>query len=256
MLDQYMPMLTILRREISRFWSIRRQTILGPLLETSLFITVFGASLGSRINELEGVPYILFIFPGLLMMSFAMNIFSNNSASILQQKFQKAIDDQLTSPIPNVQLFLGYALGGFVRSVIIAIVILVTAGLLIPNFSIAHPVMLVTSLTVIGLFFAFIGVLVGLSAEKFDDVSFYQTFVLSPMIFLGGVFYSSTLLPEPFKTLILLNPIYYMVNTVRYAILGHSNVDPWLCIGIVTICVAGLFWLNYHLFSKGYKLRT
>ncbi|OGL30751.1 ABC transporter [Candidatus Saccharibacteria bacterium RIFCSPHIGHO2_12_FULL_41_12] len=256
MFDQFLPIYTILRREVSRFWSIKRQTILGPLLETSLFITVFGASLGSRINQLEGVSYILFIFPGLLMMSFAMNVFSNNSSSILQQKFQKAIDDQLTSPIPNVQLFLGYALGGFVRSCIIAVIIISTASVLIPDFSIAHPLMLIASLTTIGLFFAFLGVLIGLNAEKFDDISFYQTFILSPMIFLGGVFYSATLLPEPFKTLILFNPIYYMVNTVRYAILGNSQVNPWLCIGVVTLFVAGLYLLNSRLFNRGYKLRT
>lgn len=256
MIEKYLPMITILRREISRFWSIKRQTIVGPLLETSLYILVFGASLGTRIKELEGYPYLLFIIPGLLMMSFAINIYSNNSSSILQQKFQRAIDDQLTSPIPNSQLFLGYSLGGFVRASIIACIILLTSAVLIPDFSIAHPVMLFVSLLVIGLFFAFLGVLAGVSAEKFDDIMTYQTFVLTPMIFLGGVFYSSELLSDPFKTLVHLNPIYYMINTVRYAILGSSNVDPWLCIGIVSAFVIGLFALNYYLFNKGYKLRT
>jgi ABC-2 type transport system permease protein len=256
MLRDYMPMYMILRREVARFWSIKRQTILGPLLETSLYILVFGASLGSRIKELDGHPYLLYIIPGLLMMSFAMNIFSNNSSSILQQKFQKSIDDQLTSPVPNVQLFMGYALGGFIRASIIAVIILATAFVLIPDFSIAHPFMLVTALAVVGMFFALLGVLVGLSAEKFDDVSTYQTFVLSPMIFLGGVFYSSSLLQDPFKTIVHINPIYYMINTVRYAILGSSNVNPWLCIAIISSFVVALFLLNRHLFNRGYKLRT
>lgn len=256
MIRELMPMFMILKREVARVWSIKRQTILGPLLETSLYLLVFGASLGSRIQELDGHPYILFLIPGLLMMSFAMNIYTNNSSSILQQKFQRAIDDQLTSPISNTQLFMGYALGGFVRAVIIAVLIIATAFILLPSFYIAHPFMLFIALIVIGLFFAFLGVLAGLSAEKFDDISTYQTFVLSPMIFLGGVFYSTSLLSEPFKTIIHFNPIYYMVNTIRYAILGSSNVDPWFCIGVISIFVALLFLLNRHLFNRGYKIRT
>lgn len=250
------PFFTVLRREVSRFWGIKRQTILGPLLETYLYISIFGAALGSRINELDGHRYIVFIIPGLLMMSFAMNTFSNNASSLMQQKIQRAIDDQLASPISNMQLLLAYGLGGFLRACIIVTVTFTTAYLLVPDLPVAHPFMMILSFILIGFFFAMLGVLVGLKADKFDDLSLYQTFILQPLIFLGGVFYSASLLPDTFEALTRFNPIYYMINTVRYSMLGSADVNPWIALPIVGSAALILFAVNRHLFNKGYKLRA
>lgn len=251
-----LPFLTVLRREVSRFWGIKRQTILGPVLETYLYITVFGASLGSRISDLEGFRYVVFIIPGLLMMSFSINIFSNNASSIMQQKLQRSIDDQLASPVTNTQLLAAYGLGGFIRAMIITGITFLTAWVLIPDLPVEHPFLFLLSFALIGLFFAMAGVLVGLRAEKFDDLSLYQTFILQPLIFLGGVFYSASLLPDTFEAITRFNPIYYMINTVRYSMLGKADVNVAWCLAVIALFAFGLFAVNYVLFKRGYKLRN
>ena len=255
MLDSYLGFYTVLRREVWRFWSIKRQTILGPLLETYLYISVFGAALGSRIQSLEGYSYTVFIIPGLLLMAMAINAFSNNSSSLLQQKIQRGIDDQLASPVSNASLMAAYTLGGFIRGLIISGITFVTASLLI-TLPVAHPFLLVTSLAVCGLFFASLGVLVGVRSETFDNISFYQTFVIQPLIFLGGVFYSVKLLAEPFKTLAHFDPMLYMISTVRYGMLGKADVNPYLSLGVIFLVTLALIALNLHLFKKGYRLRS
>ena len=244
-----------LRRELDRIWLIKRQTIGAPLLETYLYISVFGAALGSRIDQLEGVNYITFIIPGLAMMALAINAFSNNTSSLLQQKLMHAIDDQLTAPISHGGLLAAFTLGGFIRGMTISGLTLLTAALLI-DLPFAHPFLLLVSFTVIGLFFASLGVLVGLRAKVFDNISFYQTFILQPLIFLGGVFYSSSLLSGNFKLLTELNPIYYMINTVRYSMLGSADVNPAIALPVITIATTALILLNYNLFKRGYKLRA
>lgn len=255
-IDKWLPFWTVLRRELSRFWGIKRQTILGPLVQTYLYISIFGAALGSQINELNGHKYILFIIPGLIFMSFAMNIFDNNSASMLQQKLQRAIDDQLASPVSNTQLLVAFGLGGFIRACLIAFITLVTAKLLIPELYIAHPILFLASLALIGLFFAMAGVLVGIRSEKFDDLSLYQNFILQPLIFLGGVFYSASLLPDTFETLTRFNPIYYMINTLRYSMLGNADINPYTSLAVIALAGLVLFGVNYKLFNRGYKLRA
>src|SRR4051794_8419630 len=234
---------------------IKKQTIGAPLLETFLYISVFGAALGSRIDKLHGVDYVVFVIPGLIMMAWAMNAFANNSSSILQQKFQGAIDDQLSSPASPTELLLAFSLGGFLRGMLVAGLTFVAASLLV-DLPVHHVLVLVPSLLLVGFFFAQLGVLVGVRAEQFDDVSFAQTFVLQPLIFLGGVFYSASLLPEPFQTLTHFNPIYYMINLVRYGFLGYTEANVALSLGLLTLVVGGLFALNYRLFARGYKLRA
>jgi ABC-2 type transport system permease protein len=256
MLMGLLPFWTVLRRELSRFWGIKRQTILGPVLETYLYISVFGASLGSRISELDGVRYVVFIIPGLLMMSFALNAFSNNAASIMQQKILRSIDDQLASPVTNTQLLLAYGFGGLARSIVITAVTYLTAVLLVHDLPMAHPLLFILSMLSIGFFFAMAGVLVGLRAEKFDDLSLYQDFILRPLIFLGGVFYSASLLPGIFETLTRFNPIYYMINTVRYSMLGEADVNIAISLSLIMTAALALFAINYKLFQRGYKLRS
>ena len=246
---------SLLRREVNRFMKIKRQTLGAPLLETFLYISVFGAALGSRIDELHGVDYVVFIVPGLIMMAFAINAFSNNSSSILQQKFQRAIDDQLSSPASPLELLLAFSFGGFVRGAIVATLTFGAASILI-GIPIENPLVLAPSLFLVGFFFSQLGVLVGVRAEQFDDISFYQTFILQPLIFLGGVFYSAALLPEPFQTLTHFDPVYYMIGLVRYGFLGYSEANVALSLAFLALAALTLFAVNQHLFARGYRLRA
>jgi ABC-2 type transport system permease protein len=246
---------SLLRREVNRFMKIKRQTLGAPLLETFLYISVFGAALGSRIDKLHGVDYVVFIVPGLIMMAWAMNAFSNNSSSILQQKMQGAIDDQLSSPASPLELMFAFTFGGFLRGMLVASLTFLASSILI-GIPIEHPFVLLPSLFLVGLFFAQLGVLVGVRAEQFDDVSFAQTFVLTPLIFLGGVFYSASLLDEPFRTLTHIDPVYYMINLVRYGFIGYSEANIALSLGLLTLAVAALTTVNYRMFASGYKLRA
>lgn len=253
--QQLIGFYSVLRREVHRFWSIKRQTIFGPLLETYLYISVFGAALGARIQTIDGHSYVAFIIPGLLLMAMVMNAFSNNTASLIQQKMQRSIEDQLTSPVSNSALFLAFLLGGFIRGGLITLLTLFTALFLL-DLSIAHPLLLIASLTLCGLFFSALGVLIGVRAETFDNISFYQTFVIQPLIFLGGIFYSISLLPEPFHTMTQFNPLFYMINTVRYSMLGQADVNPYLSLAIILVALIILVGINLHLFKKGYRLRS
>jgi ABC-2 type transport system permease protein len=246
---------SLLRREVSRFLKIKRQTVGAPLLETFLYISVFGAALGTRIDELHGIDYVVFVIPGLVMMSWAINAFSNNSSSILQQKFQRAIDDQLSSPASPLELQMAFSLGGFLRGMLVAMLTIAAAFVLV-DLPVEHVLVLVPALLLVGFFFAQLGVLVGVRAEQFDDVSFAQTFVLQPLIFLGGVFYSASLLPEPFQTLTHFNPVYYMINLVRYGFLGYSEANVALSLALLSLATFALFMLNQRLFATGYRLRA
>jgi ABC-2 type transport system permease protein len=245
----------LVRREVNRFMKIKRQTVGAPLLETFLYISVFGAALGTRIDELHGFDYVVFVVPGLIMMAWATNAFSNNSSSILQQKFQRAIDDQLSSPASPLELLLGFSLGGFLRGLLVALLTFTAASILI-GIPIEHPLVLIPALLLVGLFFAQLGVLVGVRAEQFDDISFYQTFVLQPLIFLGGVFYSASLLPEPFDTLTRFDPVYYMIGLVRYGFLGYSEANVAISLTLLALAATALFAVNYVLFARGYRLRA
>jgi ABC-2 type transport system permease protein len=246
---------TLWRREVNRFMKIKKQTLGAPLLETFLYISVFGAALGSRIKQLHGIDYVVFVIPGLIMMSFAINSFANNSSSILQQKFQGAIQDQLSSPASPLELLLAFSLGGFMRGLIVAGLTFIVASLLV-DLPVDHILVLVPSLFLVGFFFSQLGVLTGVRAEQFDDVAFVQTFVLTPLIFLGGVFYSATLLPQPFETLTHFNPVYYMINLVRYGFVGFTEVSVALSMLALFAATAALFAANLRLFSRGYRLRA
>lgn len=246
---------TLWRREVNRFMKIKKQTLGAPLLETFLYITVFGAALGSRIKHLHGIDYILFVIPGLIMMAFSTNAFANNSSSILQQKFQGAIQDQLSSPASPGELLLAFSLGGFMRGLTVATLTFAVSAILV-GLPVEHVLVLVPSLFLVGFFFAQLGVLIGVRAEQFDDVAFAQTFILQPLIFLGGVFYSAALLPQPFETLTRFDPIYYMINLVRYGFVGFTEVSVALSLLALAAATAALFLVNLRLFSRGYKLRA
>ena len=247
--------LSLLRREVSRFMKIKRQTVGAPLLETFLYISVFGAALGSRIKEIEGIDYVTFVVPGLIMMALSINAFSNNASSILQQKFQRAIDDQLSSPASPLELLLAFTFGGFLRGLLVASLTYIASAILI-GIPIEHPLVLFPGLFLVGFFFAQLGVLVGVRAEQFDDVSFAQQFVLQPLIFLGGVFYAVSLLPQTFQTITQFNPVHYMISLVRYGFLDFADASVAGSFVFLVIACALLFAVNLRLFTTGYRLRA
>jgi len=246
---------TLWRREVNRFMKIKKQTLGAPLLETFLYISVFGAALGTRIKQLHGIDYVVFVIPGLIMMSLSINSFTNNSSSILQQKFQGAIQDQLSSPASPLELLLAFTFGGFMRGLIVSGLTFIVASFLV-DLPVDHILVLIPSLFLVGFFFSQLGVLTGVRAEQFDDVAFVQTFVLTPLIFLGGVFYSASLLPQPWETLTKFDPVYYMISLVRYGFVGFSEVSILLSLLALTAATAALFAINLRLFSRGYKLRA
>jgi ABC-2 type transport system permease protein len=188
-------------------------------------------------------------------MAWATNAFANNSSSILQQKFQRAIDDQLSSPASPLELLLAFSLGGFLRGGLVALLTFCASAVLV-GIPVDHILVLVPALFLVGFFFAQLGVLIGVRAEQFDDVSVAQTFVLQPLIFLGGVFYSASLLPEPFQTLTHFDPVYYMIGLVRYGFLGYSEVNVAVSLALLSAATFALFAFNLRLFSRGYKLRA
>ena len=197
----------------------------------------------------------VFVIPGLIMMSFSINSFANNSSSILQQKFQGAIQDQLSSPASPMELLLAFSFGGFMRGLIVATLTFIAASILV-DLPVDHILVLLPALFLVGFFFSQLGVLIGVRAEQFDDVAFAQTFILQPLIFLGGVFYSAALLPQPFETLTHFNPIYYMINLVRYGFLGFTEVSVALSLLALAAATGALFLPNLRLFSSGYRLRA
>ena len=247
---------TLWRREVNRFMKIKKQTLGGPLLETFLYITVFGAALGSRIKELHGIEYILFVIPGLIMMALGD-----------QRLHQQLVLDpaaEVPGRDPRPALLAGlarrsccwrFSLGGFVRGLMVATITFLVSVVLV-GLPVDNVLVLIPALFLVGFFFSQLGVLIGVRAEQFDDVAFAQTFVLQPLIFLGGVFYSASLLPQPFETLTSFNPIFYMISLVRYGFVGYTEVSIPLSLLALTAATAALFAVNLRLFSSGYKLRA
>ena len=180
---------------------------------------------------------------------------SCSASSILQQKFQGAIQDQLSSPASPLELLLAFSLGGFVRGLLVAVLAFIVSVILV-GLPVDHVLVLLPALFLVGFFFSQLGVLIGVRAEQFDDVAFAQTFVLQPLIFLGGVFYSATLLPQPFQTLTHFNPVFYMISLIRYGFVGYSEVSIPLSLLALTGATATLFAFNLRLFAKGYRLRA
>lgn len=251
----YIATLTILLKEVIRFKRIWLQTIIPPVITTSLYFIIFGNLIGSRIGTMGGVRYIQYIVPGLVMMSVIQNSYANVSASFFSAKFQKSIEEMLVAPIPNYLIILGYISGGIVRGVIVGFLVLLTA-LCFTHIPIHHPgIMLLMTLLSASLF-SLAGFLNGIYAKKFDDISVIPTFVLTPLTYLGGVFYSINALPPFWRAFSLTNPIIHIVDTFRYGMLGIADVNITHAI-IVTFCfIALLFIICLYLLNRGIGLRT
>jgi ABC-2 type transport system permease protein len=236
---------------VSKLWT---QTMLAPVVSSILFILVFGLSLGTRIREVAGFDYEVFIVPGLIAMAMAQAAYSNNSSSIFQARSDRYIHDVLAAPMHPWQMNLGLSLGGAYRALLIgaglgALAIPLTGAPIEQPFALAGAVILLVAL------FGALGTVVAIYAETFDHHTFVNNIVILPLTFLGGVFYSIDLLPSPWEELSHANPLFYIVNAVRYGFLGTSDVAVWLSFAVTAAIAAAIVAWSQYLFSTGRKLK-
>lgn len=246
---------TILRREVSRFIRIWSQTLLPSVISITLYYVIFGNLIGARIGEMDGFRYIEYIVPGLIMMAVITNSYGNVVASFFSSKFQRNIEEMLVSPLPNFVILWGYILGGLARGV--AVGILVTGvSLFFTVLPLAHIVLIMVVGTLTAILFSLAGLINGIFAKKFDDINIVPTFVLTPLTYLGGVFYSIDFLPPFWQWVSYTNPVFYMVDAFRYSMLGKSNIDIsialWVIIGFIVALYSWAIWL----FRKGVGIKT
>lgn len=251
----FVGFLALLRREIYRFIVLPNQTLVPPLVSAALYVLIFGYAIGSRIKEVEGVSYIVYIFPGLVMMNAVNGAYANTTTSLFIARHELFIQDLLVSPLSYLEMVLAYTLGGAVRGVIVGLATLLM-GYAILGVHIHHLWATLFFLAISSLTYAAFGNIVGLWAERWDHVAIYLNYVITPMVFLGGVFYSLKMLPPAWQAANLLNPIFFTVSGFRYGILGLSDVSPMLCLAIGLALFGALFAASVALFQRGYKLRA
>ncbi len=253
--QQLIALQTIVVKEIRRFSRIWMQTILPSAVTTSLYFVIFGNLIGPRIGEMDGFRYMDFIVPGLIMMSVISNSYSNVVSSFYSSKFQRHIEEMLVSPVPSYIILLGYIAGGTARGLTVGLVVTLVSiyftGLQMHSVGVLFTMVLLSAVV-----FSLGGFINGVFAGSFDDISIVPTFVLTPLTYLGGVFYSIHLLPEFWQRVSMLNPILYMVNAFRYGFLGISDISLWTAYAIVTIFAVGLFVFALELLRRGVGVRT
>ena len=246
---------TLLKKEVRRFLRVPGQTVLSPLISTTLYFVVFGYSLGSSVQVMHGVPYVQFIVPGLVFLGIANNSFLNSSSSLFINKMQGTVVDLLVAPLGPIDLLLGFVGGAMVRGLIVGILTWVVA-LAFTGFQLAHAVLIPIQLLLVSYVFSVCGLLAAMWAEKFEQINFFPTFVMLPLTFLGGVFYSVDRLPSPWRQVSLFNPLVYMVDTMRYGMLGQGDFAWWVGLAILAaLAVLGTL-LAYVLLERGYKLKN
>ena len=237
---------TIVVKEIRRFSRIWMQTLLPPVITISLYFVIFGNLVGSRIGEMGGYRYMEFIVPGLIMMAVIQNSYSNVVSSFFSQKFQRSVEELLVAPIPNYVMLSGFVAGGMARGLCVGLIVTVVS-LFFVDLPIYSPLITIGVVLLTSLVFSLGGFINAVFANNFDDISIIPTFVLTPLIYLGGVFYSIELLPTFWQIVSKLNPIFYMVNTFRYGILGTSDINVvWAITMLILFSIllyGGCIWL-------------
>lgn len=246
--------LTLLRKEIRRFLRIWPQTLLPPAITMSLYFMIFGQMIGSRIGEMAGFSYMQFIVPGLIMMSVITNSYSNVCSSFFSAKFQRSIEELIISPVPNHIILLGYTVGGVARGLAVGLVVTVMS-LFFTHLDIHHLFITFYSIFITSLLFSLAGFINAIYARSFDDISIVPTFVLTPLTYLGGVFYAISQLSEFWQTVSLLNPIVYMVNAFRYGILGHSDVNVGYSLAAILVFCVVFYVIAYQILIDGKRIR-
>ncbi|MCX7116146.1 MAG: ABC transporter permease [Gammaproteobacteria bacterium] len=252
--QQAIAFYTLVKHELTRMFRIASQVFLPAVITSTLYFLIFGSIIGKRMGDVEGVSYSLFIAPGLIMMSVITNAYGNVSTSLFSARFQRSIEEILVSPISNALLLSGFIIGGTLRGLIVALLVLAVSAFFVPIHFYCLPLTLFVVLLV-SLIFSLAGFTNALFARTFDDVMLVPTFILTPLTYLGGVFYSTTML-DPFWTMLShVNPIWYMVNALRYTVIGTSeapfDLAIYFMLGICFILTA----VNLYLLKKGIGLK-
>ena len=247
---------TIVRREIVRIMRIWTQTLIPPAITMTLYFVIFGKLIGSRIGAIEGgFTYMQYIVPGLVMMSIITNSYGNISSSFFGAKFQRSVEEMLVSPMPNWVILLGYVAGAVARGLVVGVLVLLIA-LFFTSLHVVHPVITFLSVLLGATIFSLAGFVNAVYAKKFDDIALVPTFVLTPLTYLGGVFYSVNMLGEPWQAISRVNPILYMVNAFRFGVLGISDVGIGTAFVVMLVFVIGLSVLALQLLKRGVGLRS
>ncbi|MCY4641529.1 MAG: ABC transporter permease [Gammaproteobacteria bacterium] len=252
---QLVALHTILAKEIRRFARIWMQTILPSAITVALYFLIMGKFIGSRIGNVDGYTYIEFIAPGLIMMGIISNSYANSVSSFYSSKFQRHIEEMLVSPMPNYIIVLGFVLGGMARGLIVGVAVTLTA-LFFTRLEIQSVTLVVVTSILTAALFSTAGLINGIFAKSFDDTSIVPTFVLTPLTYLGGIFFSISMLPDFWYKASQLNPILYMVNSFRMGILGVSDVDLTVAMSVIIGLLAALFMTSLYLLNKGIGIRN
>ena len=255
MLHQFwIAYLTIARREVLRFTRIWVQTIFPPVVMVALYFVIFGNLIGQRIGEMDGMNYVDFLMPGLVMMSIITNSYTNVVSSFYGAKYSRHIEEMQIAPVPNIVILLGFVTGGMARGLCVGVCVTLVS-LLFTDFSIHSPLVVLLIALLTSCLFSLAGLINAIFANSFDDITIIPTFVLTPLTYLGGIFYSIKLLPEFWQTASLGNPIIYMVNSFRYGFRGSSDIDLTTAILVILFFIAALFSICLVLLSRGTGIR-
>ncbi len=245
---------TLIKREVGRFFSVYRQTVLPGLITSALYIAIFGFTLEQRISEIQGVPYTLFILPGLIMMNTLTNATANTSSSMLQMKLLQQLPDLLTAPLSGLEISLAYIIGGTVRGMVNGILVLIL-GMLLIGMPVKDPLGTMVFIFLVSWAFSSMGLLLGQLSESWDQLAMMQNFFLTPLSFLGGIFYSIKMLPDWAQTLSYINPIYYMINGIRHTILGVSDSDVLISYAMAILLTIAFTLTSILLMESGKKIK-
>tara|TARA_Y100000817_G_C16829376_1_gene532750 strand:- start:329 stop:1090 length:762 start_codon:yes stop_codon:yes gene_type:complete len=246
---------TLTSREVGRFFSVYRQTIIPGLTSSILYIVIFGFTLEQRISTIDGIPYTIFIIPGLIMMNALTNATSNSASSMLQMKLLGQLPDILQAPLSSFEISLAYIVGGTVRGTVNGILILLV-GITLGGMTVLQPLATIGFIFIVSWAFSCIGLLLGQLVESWDQLATMQNFILTPLSFLGGIFYSIKMLPEWAQVASQYNPIYYMINGLRYTMLGVSDSNPLTSFIIASILTVGFFIGAILLMESGKKIKN
>jgi ABC-2 type transport system permease protein len=252
--QQAIALYTLVRRELIRMFRIASQVFLPPVISTTLYFLIFGRLIGPRIGTIHGVDYTLFIAPGLIMMAVIVNSYGNVSSSLFSSRFQKNIEEMLISPMHYSLLLLGYIVGGILRGVIVAILVFIIASFFL-TITFDHLPLTLWVVVLVSAVFSLAGFTNAMIARNFDDIMLIPTFVLTPLTYLGGVFYSIEMLPEFWQKVSYFNPILHTTNALRHAMIGDEDVNMGLAMGIIYFMLIALTLLNLYLLKKGVGLR-
>lgn len=241
--------------EMARFWRTLLQSIVSPVISTSLYFVVFGAAIGSRITAIEGVSYGAFIVPGLIMLSLMTQSISNGSFGIFFPKFTGTIYELLSAPVSYIEILIGYVGAAATKSIILALIMLATAGLFVP-LEIAHPLWMLTFLVLTAVTFSLFGFIIGIWADDFQKLQLVPILIITPLIFLGGSFYSVDMLPPFWQTVTLFNPVVYLISGFRWSFYGIADVSIGVSLAMTILFLAVCLTIVWWIFKTGYRLKT